>query len=212
MKEGKDDRKGREEDEEEDGECAEPVARCQSDTGGRVRQRHHPLAQVLHLGWLEHRRNDGWQGLPDDRVGGLGCRRVAHGAEGAQVLATLRTHFEEIEDGVDDAPGEVASQGGEEHGPHVVPASIGHPKGAGDGEGHDEAEQDLGDPLCGFQIGSTPAARRPVNPWYLPSEIAMGQEVRASKGAAEGPRPCLPGLVSRTTFLPSRALVSCPLV
>ena len=65
-------------------------------------------------------------------------------ADGVPLFAEA-TH--EVEDAVDDAPGDVASQGTDEHRAHIVATGLGDAEGAGEREHHDEAEERLSNAL-----------------------------------------------------------------
>src|SRR5262245_21083270 len=113
-----DDRERRQEAEQADPQRAEPVACRQSRTLG-LGQSEQSLPHQFQLVRRQDRGQRGWQCVRDDamRVSDIGGR--AHGSQLHGVAAPLVEASHQKHAGVDDSPGQVAAECGEEHGPNL---------------------------------------------------------------------------------------------
>src|SRR5215472_2028988 len=113
-----DDRERRQEAEQADADRAEPVALRQSRTLG-LGQLEQSLPHQFELVRPQDRPQHGWQRVRDDamRVSDIGGRAHSpqlHGVAPSLVEASHQKHA-----GVDDSPGQVTAECGEEHGPNL---------------------------------------------------------------------------------------------
>ena len=68
-----------------------------------------------------------------------------------QVATQLSQARHQVQDAVDDPPRDVASQRADQHRANVFAAGFSHAERTGEGQHHDQAEQDLGQPLDRLQ-------------------------------------------------------------
>ena len=109
------------------------------------------LPHQFQLGWRQDRRQQGRQRVRDDAmcaadIGGLAYRTQLHGVAPPLVEASHQKHG-----GVDDSPSQVAAEGGEEHGPNLDAVRRYDAERQGEGQRHDQAEQDFRDPVHRFE-------------------------------------------------------------
>ena len=145
------DREGRRHHQQEHAQRRQPVLAPRA--GAQRVQRHgqqpvtHPL-QTRRVERCGHHRLQ----RPEDDLGGLS--RITGSAHGVDQLRAARA-FDQVhqqEDGrVHQAPGQVAAQRPDQHRPHVHPLGLGDAERAGEGQGHDQAEQDLGHAVDGIE-------------------------------------------------------------
>ena len=100
---------------------------------------------------LQNRRDHGRQRVRDQPLRLPRVRGRAHGPEDRQVAPLLGQAAHEIEDPVDDAPGQVAAERADEHRADVLAPGLGHAQRTGEGQDHDQAEEHLGDALARFE-------------------------------------------------------------
>src|SRR5262249_1627215 len=141
-----DDRERRQEAEQADADRAEPVAFRQSRTPG-LGQLEQSLPHQFQLVRLQDRRQHGWQRVRDDAmgvsdIGGRAQSPQLHGVAPPLVEASHQKHA-----GVDDSPGQVTAECGEEHGPNLDAVCGYDAEGQGEGKRHYQAQQDLRDPV-----------------------------------------------------------------
>src|SRR5215471_14833118 len=79
-------------------------------------------------------------------IGGRAHSPQLHGVAPPLVEASHQKHA-----GVDDSPGQVTAECGEEHGPNLDAVCGYDAEGQGEGKRHYQAEQDLRDPVCRFE-------------------------------------------------------------
>ena len=85
--------------------------------------------------------------LLDQARPACGSAALAHRAHERQRAAAIDDGADQVHDGVDEAPGEVAAEGGDEHVAQLRAPGLGHRHGAGEAERHEQAEQHLHDPV-----------------------------------------------------------------
>src|SRR5215471_6184520 len=145
-----DDRERRQEAEQADADRAEPVALRQSRTLG-LGQLEQSLPHQFELVRPQDRPQHGWQRVRDDAmgvsdIGGRAHSPQLHGVAPSLVEASHQKHA-----GVDDSPGQVTAECGEEHGPNLDAVCGYDAEGQGEGKRHYQAEQDLRNPVHRFE-------------------------------------------------------------
>ena len=129
---------------EKDAQGAPPVVPAQPRVPARLGQLLQPQPHRLELRRLQHGRDHRRQRLREEALRPLGIAGLAHGPEGRETPLLLGQAAHEIEDRVDEAPGQVAAQGAHEHGANVLAARPDDAQRAREGEDHDQPEQHLG--------------------------------------------------------------------
>jgi hypothetical protein len=81
------------------------------------------------------------------RCAAPGSLRAAHRVQLQDVAAARVEARHQEHRTVNDAPGQVAAERGKQHGPHLRAARSHDSERAGEGQGHDQPEQDFRDPL-----------------------------------------------------------------
>ena len=141
----------REEDQEEHAGGAEPVVFRQPRLRGRLGELRQTRLQRFELRRLQDAGNHWGQRFRDETLALSRIPGLANGPERRQVAALFGAATHDIEDGVDDAPRQVASERADEHRAHVVAARLGDAERAGEGEHHDQPEQHLRHPVDGLE-------------------------------------------------------------
>ncbi len=77
-----------------------------------------------------------------ERVGGL-----THRVERVEPAALLGESAHQVQQRVDDPPGDVAAERADQHGADILAAGLGDAQRAGEREDHDQPEQHLGHPI-----------------------------------------------------------------
>jgi hypothetical protein len=143
--------KGGDDDPQSDGEGSEPVAPGEGRASGRFRQLGELFADRIVFRGIERIGHDRWKRVGNDLMSRLWSRRLPKGAPQADRPASFAKAAHEVEQGVDNAPGDIATDGGDEHCPHILAPCFGHAEGTGEGKDHDQAEEDLGNAVVGFE-------------------------------------------------------------
>ena len=92
------------------------------------------------------------QFMPDRGQGRVLARCGADGAKQAGAASADEDIGHDVEDCVDDAPGEVAADGSEQHGMSAILTVAAHDtRGQGEGQDHDEAGQDFAETFIGIE-------------------------------------------------------------
>ena len=136
-----------EEDEQEHADGAQPIVLAQARALGRLGQLLQPLAHRFQFRRLQDGRDHRRQRVRDEALRLLRIGGLAHGPEGHEAAALLGQAAHQIQDAVDDAPGQVAAQRADEHRADIVAAGLGDAERAGEGEDHDQPEEHFGDAL-----------------------------------------------------------------
>src|SRR4030095_8291481 len=132
-----------EEDEEENAEGAAPVFTCKLAVLGGWRRLDQVGADAVEIGRLQ-----GFGDFRRERFGdGLLCLHrtggLLHGAKEHCIAAALGQAGNEVKCGINDAPREVAADGADKHSEDIFLSRLRHADGTGEGEHHNEAEDDL---------------------------------------------------------------------
>ena len=95
------------------------------------------LPHRLQLGWLHNRRQQRWHRIRNHPLGRTCIRRIARCPPAQDRAALLIEAREQVHAAIDDAPGEIATQRGKQHGAnrHVVGGRDSERQG--EAEGHD---------------------------------------------------------------------------
>ena len=145
------DRKRREEHQQEHAERSEPVVPLQVPLRRRLRQLPQPLVQLAKLLGPQHAGDHGRQRPGNEQPGLCRVGGRADRPERREVSAQLAQAPHQVQDAVDDSPRDVASQRADQHRANVFASGFGHAERPGEGQHHDQAEQDLGQPLDRLQ-------------------------------------------------------------
>ena len=119
--------------------------------GRRLGQLNQRLAHGLEFRGAERGGDHRRQRVGNEAVRLLRGGGLAHGPQRADAAPLFAQAAHEIQDAVNDAPGQVAAERADEHGADIVAARLGDTERAGEGEDHDQAKEHFGDALVRFE-------------------------------------------------------------
>ena len=124
-----------------------PIVLAQTGSLGRLGQLLQTLVHRFEFGWRQDARDHRWQRFRYDALRFFWIGRFAHGAKRYQSLPLFCQTTHQIQDSVNDSPGQIASQRANEHRAHIIAPRLGHAERAGEGKDHDQAEEDFGNTI-----------------------------------------------------------------
>ncbi len=101
------------------------------------------FANPFEIGGLQGCGDRFRQGVGDDALRLRRIVRLLHSSKNGGVSPVLGQAADEVERGIDDAPGQIAADGGHEHDADVSARDIGDAQCAGEREDHDESKDDF---------------------------------------------------------------------
>ena len=106
-----------------------------------------PLPHRFQFVARQHGNERRGQGVRQRAPAGIGIAGLPDRAQFQEVASSLAEAAHQIQPGVDDAPGQIAAERAQDHGFDLGAPCGDHAERAGAGQDHDQAEQDLGNPI-----------------------------------------------------------------
>ena len=146
------------------------------------------------------------QFMPDRGQGRILARCGADGAKQAGATPADKGVGHDVEDGVDDAPGEVATDRSQQHGANAVLTAAAHDtRGQGEGEHHNEAGQDLAETFIGIEATHERHGQLSLGAWRTTTGVHLARLPRPEAGSVSSAQTIAsrPGR-DRTSSKPAR--------
>ncbi len=144
-------RKGGQENQQEYAERPQPIVLTEPGMQGRLGQLTQLLPHHLEFGFRQDGRQHRRQGIGNDAMRRGSVGGLAHGTQRDEAVPLLAEAGHQIEDRINDSPGQIAAQRSDQHLADFAAAGVGDAERAGEGEHHDQPEQDFRDALHRFE-------------------------------------------------------------